>query len=32
MPFEPFEVGDVAGQRLVHLQCHTGLGVLVGGG
>jgi SAM-dependent methyltransferase len=24
-PFEPEEVGDVSGKRLVHLQCHFGL-------
>jgi hypothetical protein len=28
LPFEPFEVGDVAGRRLVHLQCHIGLDTL----
>lgn len=27
-PFEPAEVGDVTGRRLVHLQCHIGLDTL----
>lgn len=27
-PFEPSEAGDVAGRRLVHLQCHIGLDTL----
>jgi 2-polyprenyl-3-methyl-5-hydroxy-6-metoxy-1,4-benzoquinol methylase len=27
-PFEVSEVGDVAGRRLVHLQCHIGLDTL----
>jgi SAM-dependent methyltransferase len=27
-PFEPAEVGDVTGQRLLHLQCHIGLDTL----
>jgi SAM-dependent methyltransferase len=27
-PFEPVEMGDVAGKRLVHLQCHIGLDTL----
>jgi len=27
-PFEVAEVGDVAGKRLVHLQCHVGLDTL----
>jgi SAM-dependent methyltransferase len=27
-PFEAAEVGDVAGRRLVHLQCHLGLDTL----
>jgi SAM-dependent methyltransferase len=27
-PFEPAEAGDVAGKRLVHLQCHIGLDTL----
>ncbi|HLK44205.1 MAG TPA: class I SAM-dependent methyltransferase, partial [Thermoleophilia bacterium] len=27
-PFEPAELGDVAGRRLVHLQCHFGLDTL----
>jgi 2-polyprenyl-3-methyl-5-hydroxy-6-metoxy-1,4-benzoquinol methylase len=27
-PFEPVEVGDVTGKRLVHLQCHIGLDTL----
>ena len=28
LPVEPFEVGDVVGLRLVHLQCHIGLDTL----
>ncbi|CCH33247.1 class I SAM-dependent methyltransferase [Actinosynnema sp. NPDC047251] len=27
-PFEPDEVGDVTGKRLLHLQCHLGLDTL----
>ena len=28
-PFEAAEAGDVAGKRLVHLQCHVGLDTLL---